>query len=126
MSNAVANSQGYMTSSWATCRSRSPWQHADCQSAWHLYVIRLDLAGAKRTHLEVFEELRERGIGVNLHYIPVHTQPFYRRLGFSIHECPEAERYYSEALSLPLFPTLSDALQARVVEALAEATRVAL
>jgi UDP-4-amino-4,6-dideoxy-N-acetyl-beta-L-altrosamine transaminase len=92
-----------------------PWQHPDTESAWHLYVIRLKLDQIRRSHREVFEALRSAGIGVNLHYIPVHTQPYYRRLGFVPGQFPEAERYYSEAISLPMFPKLTDADQDRVV-----------
>ncbi|MBL7249435.1 UDP-4-amino-4,6-dideoxy-N-acetyl-beta-L-altrosamine transaminase [Alloalcanivorax sp. C16-2] len=94
-----------------------PWQHPDAVSARHLYVIRVQ-AGRRRA---VFESLRAAGIGVNVHYIPVHTQPYYRALGFSAGDFPEAELYYSEAISLPLFPTLEEADQGRVVAALKEA-----
>ncbi len=94
-----------------------PWQHPDAVSARHLYVVRVQ-AGRRRA---VFESLRAAGIGVNVHYIPVHTQPYYRALGFSAGDFPEAELYYSEAISLPLFPTLEEADQDRVVAALKEA-----
>lgn len=97
----------------------TPYQHADGYSGLHLYVIRLRLGQIKRSHREVFEALREQGIGVNLHYIPVHTQPYYQQLGFSHGDYPQAERYYSEAISLPMFPLLSEADQDRVVEVLA-------
>ncbi|MBE0511348.1 MAG: UDP-4-amino-4,6-dideoxy-N-acetyl-beta-L-altrosamine transaminase, partial [Gammaproteobacteria bacterium] len=78
-----------------------PWQHPDSYSGLHLYVIRLNLEQIDRSHREVFEALREQGIGVNLHYIPVHTQPYYQRMGFRPDDFPEAERYYAEAISLP-------------------------
>jgi UDP-4-amino-4,6-dideoxy-N-acetyl-beta-L-altrosamine transaminase len=97
-----------------------PWQHPDGLSSWHLYVVRLRLDRIRRGHREVFEALRAAGIGVNLHYIPVHTQPYYRALGFSSGQFPEAERYYAEAVTLPLFPAMTDADQERVVAALAE------
>ena len=71
-----------------------------------------------RTHAEVFAALREAGIGVNLHYIPVHTQPYYQAMGFRKGQFPEAERYYEEAISLPMFPTLTASDQKAVVEAL--------
>jgi len=58
-------------------------------------------------HGDVFEKLRSQGIGVNLHYIPVHTQPYYRSMGFRIGQFPEAEKYYREAISLPMYATLS-------------------
>ena len=70
-------------------------------------------------HRAVFEGLRAAGIGVNLHYIPVHLQPYYRALGFSPGNFPEAERYYAEAISLPLFPTMTGAMQEKVVNTLA-------
>ena len=97
---------------------RLPRQHTDSQSAWHLYVIRLQLQGLKKSHKQVFEALRRQGIGVNLHYIPVHLQPYYRALGFEAGNFPEAEQYYAEAISLPLFPTMNDGDQGRVVTAL--------
>ena len=96
----------------------TPWQHPDSYSGRHLYVVRLQLNKISKTHRQVFEELRDRGIGVNLHYIPVHTQPYYGRMGFKLGDYPQAERYYSEAISLPLFHTLSDVQQDQVVHAL--------
>ena len=87
-------------------------------SAFHLYVIRLKLDLIARTHHDVFVSLREQGIGVNLHYIPVHTQPYYREMGFASGDFPEAERYYCEAISLPIYPGLSDDDINKVVEAL--------
>ncbi|MBB1472239.1 UDP-4-amino-4,6-dideoxy-N-acetyl-beta-L-altrosamine transaminase [Luteimonas sp. MC1782] len=95
-----------------------PWQHPDSYSGLHLYVICLQLDQIDKTHRQVFESLRERGIGVNLHYIPVHTQPYYQQMGFKAGDFPEAERYYAEAISLPMFQTLSDAQQDEVVAAL--------
>jgi UDP-4-amino-4,6-dideoxy-N-acetyl-beta-L-altrosamine transaminase len=96
----------------------TPWQHPDSYSGLHLYVIRLQLERIGRSHREVFDALRAAGIGVNLHYIPVHTQPYYRGLGFAAGQFPEAERYYAEAISLPLFPGITEAQQAEVVAAL--------
>ncbi len=86
-------------------------------SGWHLYVVRLDLSAIGCNRREVFDRLRAAGVGVNVHYIPVHLQPDYVRLGFSPGQFPEAERYYEECLSLPLFPGLSDEQFAAVVEA---------
>ncbi|WP_133491634.1 UDP-4-amino-4,6-dideoxy-N-acetyl-beta-L-altrosamine transaminase [Alcanivorax sp. 24] len=100
----------------------TPWQHPDSYSGRHLYVIRLPRCG-KEKHARAFESLRERGVGVNLHYIPVHTQPYYRRFGFADGDFPEAEAYYREAISLPLFPTLTEAQQEQVCEAVAEVVR---
>lgn len=87
-------------------------------SAIHLYVIRLKLDRIGRTHRDVFTALREQGIAVNLHYIPVHTQPYYREMGFAPGDFPEAERYYREAISLPMYPSLSDDDLHKVIEAL--------
>ena len=95
-----------------------PAAQAEAESAWHLYVVRLQLGRIKLSHRQVFEGLRAAGIGVNLHYIPVHLQPYYRDLGFAEGDFPEAERYYAEAISLPLFPLLTDEQQDFVVEQL--------
>ena len=95
-----------------------PWLRPDSYSALHLYVIRLQTVSSSVSHREVFEALRQHGIGVNLHYIPVHLQPFYARLGFRRGDFPEAERYYEEAISLPMFPTMTAEQQQTVVDAL--------
>ena len=95
-----------------------PWRDADCVSAWHLYVVQLDDASRRRA---VFERLRAAGIGVNVHYIPVHLQPDYRRFGFAAGDFPVAEDYYTRAITLPLYPGLSDTDQDRVVTALRRA-----
>ena len=95
-----------------------PWQHADGYSGLHLYVISLKLDQISRTHRDVFEGLRRAGIGANLHYIPVHLQPYYQNLGFKAGDFPAAERYYSSAISLPLFPALTNAQQDKVVDTL--------
>ncbi len=96
----------------------TPWQHPDSYSGRHLYVIRLKRDQITPTHRQVFERLREQGIGVNLHYIPVHTQPYYRELGFKGGDFPASEAYYAEAISLPMYPTMTDAQQDEVVAAL--------
>lgn len=69
----------------------------------------------------VFDALRQHGIGVNVHYIPVHTQPYYQTMGFAKGDYPEAERYYSAAISLPMFPNLTEQQQDYVVSSLQEA-----
>ena len=79
-----------------------PAIHSACYSAWHLYVVRLQLTRMNRSHKEVFEMLSGAGVQVNLHYIPVHMQPFYRARGFNIGDFPHAEQYYKEVISLPL------------------------
>jgi UDP-4-amino-4,6-dideoxy-N-acetyl-beta-L-altrosamine transaminase len=95
-----------------------PWQHSDGYSGLHLYVIRLQLDKISVDHRTVFERLREHGIGVNLHYIPIYRQPYYQQMGFVRQDYPEAEKYYAEAISLPLFPKLTEAQQDEVVAAL--------
>jgi UDP-4-amino-4,6-dideoxy-N-acetyl-beta-L-altrosamine transaminase len=100
-----------------------PWQHLDGRSAWHLYVIRLRLGNGAASHRAVFDALRAAGIGVNLHYIPVHLQPSYRAMGFCEGQFPEAERYYGEAISLPLYPLLSDEHQEQVITELKRVLR---
>ncbi len=92
-----------------------PWQHPDTHSALHLYIVRVPADSAHGSHREVFERLRSDGIGVNLHYIPVYRQPYYQRLGHSIADYPASEAYYREAISLPIFPGLTEAEQAQVV-----------
>lgn len=99
---------------------RTPWQHPGGASAWHLYVVRLKLKELRRSHREVFAAMRNAGVGVNLHYIPVYRQPYYARLGTRVSECLEAERYYLEAITLPLYPQLDAAQQDRVVRTLRE------
>ena len=99
----------------------TPWQHPDGYSALHLYVIRLQLEKIQKTHLQVFEALRAKDIIVNLHYIPVHTQPFYQGMGFKVGQFPESERYYAEAISIPMYPIMSEAQQDTVVSCLREA-----
>ncbi|MCX5871345.1 MAG: UDP-4-amino-4,6-dideoxy-N-acetyl-beta-L-altrosamine transaminase [Deltaproteobacteria bacterium] len=100
----------------------TPWQHADSYSGLHLYVIRLQLEKIGNTHRQVFEGMHEAGIGVNLHYIPVYRQPYYEGLGFKVGHCPEAEQYYAEAISLPMYPGLTEMQQDKVIKALCQAT----
>ena len=97
-----------------------PWQHPSSYSGLHLYVIRLQLENTKLSHLDVFEALREQGIGVNLHYIPVHIQPYYREMGFSENDFPQSMAYYREAISLPMFQGLTNEQQNTVVAVLTE------
>lgn len=101
----------------------TPWQHPGSYSGLHLYVIRLKLNEIGKSHRQVFESLRQQGIGVNLHYIPVHTQPYYQRMGFEVGDFPEAERYYSEAISLPMFQTMTVEQQDQVVIAIRRAVK---
>ena len=96
----------------------TPYQEPDRESAWHLYVIRLRLDAMVKTRRQVFEDLRHGNIGVNVHYVPVHLQPYFReRFGFSRGDFPEAEAYYDGAITLPLHPTMTDEDCARVIDA---------
>ncbi|MAU40391.1 MAG: UDP-4-amino-4,6-dideoxy-N-acetyl-beta-L-altrosamine transaminase [Kordiimonas sp.] len=101
----------------------TPRQSPACYSARHLYVICLNLDEITATHREVFESLRSAGIGVNLHYIPVHLQPYYQALGFKEGDFPVAEDYYQKAISIPLFHHMTEAQQDQVVDALHQALR---
>lgn len=98
----------------------TPWQHPEGYSGFHLYVIRLQLAKTERTHKQVYEAMRAAGVLVNLHYIPVYRQPYYEKMGFKEGYCPEAEQYFAETLSLPLFPTLTTEEQDFIVSTLGE------
>lgn len=95
-----------------------PYQLEKTYSGLHLYVIRLNLSAINKTHREVFEELRAADIGVNLHYIPVHLQPYYKKMGFKVGDYPKAECYYSEAISIPLYHTMTINQQNVVIEKL--------
>lgn len=98
-----------------------PWQQGDSYSSFHLYVIRLKPGETNKSQRQVYESLRSDGILVNLHYIPVYRQPYYEEMGFSAGYCPQAEQYYSEAISLPMYPGLTAAEQDRVQAALRKA-----
>lgn len=102
---------------------RTPWQHPDTSSAYHLYPIRLNLGESRRTQREIYNVLRQAGIDVNLHYIPVYRQPFYEDMGFTAGYCPEAEQYHKEAISIPMYATLTEAEQNYVIETLRSEVR---
>ena len=93
----------------------TPWQHSNGYSSYHLYIIRLKLDEIKKTHRQVYEALRAAGILVNLHYIPVYRQPYYEMMGFKLGYCAQAELFYSEAISLPMYPGLTEDQQDYVV-----------
>jgi UDP-4-amino-4,6-dideoxy-N-acetyl-beta-L-altrosamine transaminase len=97
---------------------RLPTVRPENRSAFHLYVVRLDRSTVRLTHPEVFEALRARGIGANLHYMPVHLQPYYRELGFSRGQYPQAEAHGESAITLPLYAAFTDQQQDQVVLAL--------
>jgi UDP-4-amino-4,6-dideoxy-N-acetyl-beta-L-altrosamine transaminase len=98
-----------------------PRQHPDSYSALHLYPIQIDTAQTSKTRKQVFEALRSQNIGVNVHYMPVYLQPYYRDLGFHPGHCPQAEQYYNQAITLPLYYDLTFEQQDQVIQALREA-----
>ena len=100
-----------------------PYRNEQCYSALHLYVVKIKLDDISKTRKEVFDSLRDAEIGVNIHYIPVHTQPYYKNLGFNLGDFPQAERYYEAAISLPLFTDLTHEQQDQVATALEDALR---
>lgn len=100
-----------------------PWQHIDSYSSLHLYIVRLQLDKLTKTHRQVFQALRENGIGVNLHYIPVPSQPYFQRMGFKPSDFPESQNYYSQAISLPIYPKMTEIQQDRVVAVLEQVLR---
>jgi dTDP-4-amino-4,6-dideoxygalactose transaminase len=95
-----------------------PWQDPDCSSATHLYIIRPDLRNLNTSHAELFERLNSRGIAANLHYIPLYRHPFYSIRGFRHADYPNAEAYYANAMSIPLYPGLGEEQQHHIVEAI--------
>jgi dTDP-4-amino-4,6-dideoxygalactose transaminase len=94
-----------------------PQRSSSGNPSWHLYVVQVE------NRRKVFDALRKAGIGVNVHYIPVHRQPYYEALGFGRGDFPESERYYERAISLPMYAALSDSQQEFVVTALRQATQ---
>ena len=101
-----------------------PYQLPNTYSGLHLYVIRLNLNEITKTHKEVFDSLRENGVGVNLHYIPVHFQPYYQKMGFKQGDFPHAESYYSNAISLPMFHGMTYEQQDEVISKLTQILEV--
>ena len=99
---------------------QTPWQHPDNYSAYHLYPIRIKQNESGTTQRQVYDAMQVAGINVNLHYIPVYRQPYYEAMGFKVGYCPEAEQYYQEALSIPMYPTLTETEQAKVIRVLHE------
>jgi len=95
-----------------------PFQDQDSSSALHLYPILINLESVDKSRKQIFDELKSEGIGVNIHYIPIHTQPYYSRLGFKIGDFPNSEAYYERAISIPLFHSMSLNQQDEVINAL--------
>jgi UDP-4-amino-4,6-dideoxy-N-acetyl-beta-L-altrosamine transaminase len=100
----------------------APWQKPENYSGYHLYVIRLQLKKIRRTQRQFYDSLQSAGVLVNLHYIPVYRQPFFEHIGFSAGYCPEAERYFCEAISIPMYPSLTTEQQDRVIAAIVQAS----
>lgn len=98
-----------------------PWQSPETASSYHLYPVRIPRGRAGKDQGSVYRMLQQERIGANLHYIPVYRQPYYQRLGFKEGYCPEAEAYFLEAITLPLFPSIDDASLLHVVAVLKKA-----
>lgn len=98
-----------------------PWQHPDSYSGFHLYIVRLQLNRIPASHLQVYATMRAAGVLVNLHYIPVYRQPYFESMGFEQGYCPQAEQYYRETLSIPMYPGLTTKQQDDVLTILTEA-----
>ena len=99
---------------------RTPFVMEGANPSWHLYVVRVDFDQVKKSKQQIFAEMKERGITLNVHYIPVHTQPYYEKLGHKPEECPVSLDYYREAMTLPLYYSLTNEQQDEVVKALKE------
>lgn len=97
-----------------------PYQNPDTDSSWHLYIVRVDFNKIKKTKKDIFAEMKAKGVCLNLHYIPVHTQPYYQNLGFKYGDFPVSEKYYKEAFTLPLYYSLTDEQQEYIVNSLKE------
>ena len=96
----------------------TPYQSSDSYSSLHLYPIQIDFTKTKKTRAEVFKVLRDNSIGVNVHYIPIHTQPYYKNMGFKNGDYPSVESYYKGAISIPIFQGLTIEMQDQVVSVL--------
>ncbi|QDP72360.1 UDP-4-amino-4,6-dideoxy-N-acetyl-beta-L-altrosamine transaminase [Legionella israelensis] len=94
----------------------TPWQHPDTHSAMHLYVVRIDFKKNSLSRKDFIEHLYKQGIGTNVHYIPVNTQPYYKKFGYIVENLLEAEKYYMEALSLPMFSGMTNVQQVKIIE----------
>ena len=97
-----------------------PHDYEDKKSAFHLFPIRVDFKAVGRSRQKVMKALKEKGIGTQVHYIPIPSHPYYRRFGFTMADYPEAEKFYSECLSLPLYPDLESKEVDRIIQILLE------
>lgn len=102
----------------ADCSYTLPFQHPDTYSAYHLYIIRLKKMETKLSQRDIFNRLRSHGILVNLHYIPIYSHPYYQNMGFDANNFPVAEDYYSTAISIPMYASLTSAEQQVVVDSI--------
>ncbi len=99
---------------------RTPYQNPETNSSWHIYVVRLNKTRIKKSKTEIFKAMKQRGITLNIHYIPVHLQPYYQDYGFRQGDFPVSEGYYEEAVTLPLYYNLTDEQQDEIIVALEE------
>ena len=97
-----------------------PWQSEDSYSAYHLFVVKINSEKSGKSRRDVFNALRKAGIGVNVHYIPIYKQPYYQQFHYSETMCPNAENYYRHAITLPLYPTLTEVEQVKIVDVFKE------
>lgn len=97
-----------------------PYQDDNTASSWHLYIVRVDFSKINKNKKQIFTEMKDKGVCLNLHYIPVHTQPYYEKLGFKQGDFPVSEKYYEEAFTLPLYYSLTNEQQDYIIEALKE------
>lgn len=97
-----------------------PYQHPNTKSSWHLYVVRLNFDNLKMSKKNLFAQMKRRGVTLNLHYIPVHLQPYYKKQGYMMGDYPNSERYYKEVFTLPLYYDLSIEEQDKVINSLKE------
>jgi len=101
-----------------------PWQSPEVYSSYHLYPIRIRERCSKKTQRQVYDEFWKNGVAVNLHYIPVHRQPYYENMGFKKGDFPESERFHQEVISLPMYTRLENFQQEKVIDILREALSV--
>ena len=119
--NAIANRYNDLLSNLPLV---TPFQHEDSYSSYHLYIIRLKLNEIKKTQRQIFEEIYAAGILINLHYIPIYRQPYYRKIGFKSDYCQQADKYYSEAISIPMYSGLTIEQQNNVITVISEAVQI--
>lgn len=113
--NLIANKYNQSLSE---LRLSLPVLEKNCLSAWHLYIIKIDQENCSRSHVEIFNLLRQEGIGVQLHYIPIPMHPYFTHLGFNINDYTNAKSYYQRAISIPIYPLMSEEEQDKVIKSL--------